>query len=277
MPAPPLDALRVFAVAARRAGFTQAAEELLVSTQAVSQRVRQLEAHLGVALFLRRGPSLRLTEAGRVLAERLEPALSEIAEAVAACQASRPVLNVTSTLTYAARRLTPRLHTFSGAEVRLEAAPDVRSPEVFDVAIRSGTGPWANWHATALPDAPITLLATPRLIDQWRIQTATDALACPRIYDDDWSTWFAAAGVSERPPPAEAGRYDNQELASQAAMRHGGAALLSPKFFQEELADGRLIAPFGDVLIGGPRYSVLTARGDARPEVKAFVAWLRAL
>jgi len=50
---PPLDALHVFAVAARHLNFTTAAAELHRTQSAVSHRIKTLEAELGVALFTR--------------------------------------------------------------------------------------------------------------------------------------------------------------------------------------------------------------------------------
>lgn len=50
---PPLNALRMFVVAARHLSFSRAALELHVTHGAVSRQVRALEDHLGVALFER--------------------------------------------------------------------------------------------------------------------------------------------------------------------------------------------------------------------------------
>ena len=50
---PPLPALHAFEAAARLGSFAAAADELHLSQSAVSQRIRALEAHLGIALFER--------------------------------------------------------------------------------------------------------------------------------------------------------------------------------------------------------------------------------
>jgi len=47
---PPLHALAAFEAAARLSGFAQAAQELCVTPSAVSHRIRQLEAQLGMSL-----------------------------------------------------------------------------------------------------------------------------------------------------------------------------------------------------------------------------------
>ena len=50
---PSLDALRVFAVAARHLSFTKAGRELHLTQSAVSHRIKALEDELGIALFQR--------------------------------------------------------------------------------------------------------------------------------------------------------------------------------------------------------------------------------
>jgi len=68
---------------ARHKGFRRAAQELGMSTTAVSHAVAGFEARLGVRLFHRTTRSVSLTEAGARLTERLAPALGEIQGAIA--------------------------------------------------------------------------------------------------------------------------------------------------------------------------------------------------
>lgn len=57
--------LKVFESVARHLNYTRAAEELFLTQPAVSMQVKQLEEHLGVALFEQLGKRIHLTEAGR--------------------------------------------------------------------------------------------------------------------------------------------------------------------------------------------------------------------
>lgn len=66
---------------ARRGSFRAAAQELGMSTSAVSHAVAGLEARLGVRLFHRTTRSVALTEAGRGYVERIAPAVAEIRNA----------------------------------------------------------------------------------------------------------------------------------------------------------------------------------------------------
>ncbi|MGO9999103.1 MAG: LysR family transcriptional regulator [Acetobacteraceae bacterium] len=66
-----LDTLRIFAVAARRLSFTEAASQLSLTQSAVSHRIRGLEEELGLALFKRLTRRLELTPHGRILARKV--------------------------------------------------------------------------------------------------------------------------------------------------------------------------------------------------------------
>ena len=73
-----LSHLGVFAAVARHGSFRKAAAELALSASAVSYAVRTLEDRLGVGLFNRTTRSVALTEAGKHLLERLQPALGGV-------------------------------------------------------------------------------------------------------------------------------------------------------------------------------------------------------
>src|SRR3954463_16595465 len=75
---PSLDALRIFAVAARHMSFTEAASELHLTQSAVSHRIRGLEEELGISLFKRLTRRLELTAQGRILAHKVDHAIGEI-------------------------------------------------------------------------------------------------------------------------------------------------------------------------------------------------------
>ena len=58
--------LRYFWAVAKQGNLTRAAQSLHVSQSALSTQIRQLEEHLGQALFVRASRSMQLTEAGRL-------------------------------------------------------------------------------------------------------------------------------------------------------------------------------------------------------------------
>ena len=82
MARPSLQALEVFLAVARLGSFRRAAVEREVTPSALSHLMRGLEENLGVRLFHRTSRSVALTEAGRVLLERIGPSLDDVGQAL---------------------------------------------------------------------------------------------------------------------------------------------------------------------------------------------------
>lgn len=79
--------LRYFVAVAEEENVTRAAARLHVSQPALTRQVRDLEAELGFALFIRSGKSLQLTEAGRVFREEAREVLARLETAIGAARA----------------------------------------------------------------------------------------------------------------------------------------------------------------------------------------------
>ena len=111
---PPVASLRSFEAVARLGSVTQAAHELSVTHSAVSQHIKQLEALVGVTLFIRHGRGVRITEEGRLYALQIREALQHIADATRMVQIKPRTLEVTlATLpSFGCHWLLPRLARF---------------------------------------------------------------------------------------------------------------------------------------------------------------------
>lgn len=116
--------LRAFVAVARDSSFTRAAERLLLSQSALTVTVRQLEEHLGVALFNRTTRQVMLTADGESLlitAERIisdfDRALAEVTETAKQRQGRVPIAVVPSVAT---RLMPPLVRGFH------EIYPDIR-------------------------------------------------------------------------------------------------------------------------------------------------------
>ena len=122
--------LTTFEAVARLGGMGRAARELNTVQSNVTQRVRRLEAALGVALFERSRSGARLTPAGQRLlpyATRVDALLDEAGRAARDDGAPRGTLTIGSLETTAALRLSPLLATYAHAH------PGV------DLVLRTGT------------------------------------------------------------------------------------------------------------------------------------------
>ena len=68
-----LKQLRAFCAAADQESISRAADQLYLSQPSVSQLIKALEAEMGVTLFERHGPKIRLSDEGRALHELALP------------------------------------------------------------------------------------------------------------------------------------------------------------------------------------------------------------
>ena len=73
-----LQQLRYFLAAVEHGSFTGAARSLYIAQPSLSEQIRQLEAELGVELFVRVGRGIALTEAGRAFRPEAERVLDGI-------------------------------------------------------------------------------------------------------------------------------------------------------------------------------------------------------
>jgi LysR family transcriptional regulator, glycine cleavage system transcriptional activator len=273
---PPLESLRVLAACVRHGNFSRAATELGITPTAVSQRMRALEAQIGVKLFRRHGPRLTTTDRARALGQRLEHALALMRVAVDDCRRLKHPLRVTCAPTFAARWLAPRLasyQTLAGADaIALDASQTLSAPGSFDVAIRSGTGPWPGYEAVRLLLEQGTPMLSPKWVRPGSRLTLRKFLRVPLIPDPRWSQWFKLAGVPNARPRFVAARFPNYELEAQAALQGIGAALLSPVLFGQIAAQGLLIAPFSCTVDGPNSYWLLWTKEASEAH---FVGWIK--
>ena len=83
---PELRQLRYFVMVAEEGQITRAASRLHVAQPALSQAIAQLEARLGVALFVRHARGMTLTPAGEAYLEAARTAVTAVADADRAAQ-----------------------------------------------------------------------------------------------------------------------------------------------------------------------------------------------
>jgi len=117
---PSLRAVRSFVAAARYQSFTRAAETLCVTQAAISRQIRELEEHLGTALFERTGRAVKLTPAGSVFFDAAQLSFINIAHAATRIrrdfgETSRRTLTLCCTPAFSALWMSHRLPGFFSA------------------------------------------------------------------------------------------------------------------------------------------------------------------
>jgi DNA-binding transcriptional LysR family regulator len=140
----PLQHLPAFLAVAEHKSFTRAAAALGVSTSALSQAVRALEAQVGQALLARTTRSVSVTEAGQRLLEAAGPPMRQAASAVEAASASPGALIGTLRLAVPGISVEPvvgpMLATFTGRHpgMRLEVTVENRLTDIVAEGIDAG-------------------------------------------------------------------------------------------------------------------------------------------
>ncbi|KIC11929.1 LysR family transcriptional regulator [Leisingera sp. ANG-M1] len=279
---PPMAALRAFAAFAESGNVVQAGAALNVSHAAISQQLRALEAHLGVALLDRRGRALELTSDGAHLARALQLGFGAIQAAVqeiSQAGAARP-LHVTCTPMFAAHWLMPRLPGFQAEHPDIEMVLDPSGgivelkPGGVDIALRYGDGNWPGLAAEMLLASPVAVIAAPGLLDGRRVSAPEDLLDLPWLEElgtTEATHWLRAHGVQEALRGPRTRMPGN--LLMQAVRAGQGVAVSVRCFVEEDLAAGRLVELFTEA--DGRGYHIATRQGVLRPEARSFATWLR--
>jgi DNA-binding transcriptional LysR family regulator len=282
---PSLNGLRAFEAAARRGSFAAAGEDLHVTQAAVSRMVKLLEARIGFALFERHANRLALTWQGKALLPGLTAAFDSIANLVAQVSAMSavPVLTVGVGPSFAMRWLIPRLADFQAAypdiEVRIATGGAINPIGAdWTCGIVLGDGKWAGFDVQALFSADLFPVCAPalarRLADPADLRGETLLEVAHSL--DDWPLWLKAAGLRLR-PEKRSPRFDTYALALQAAVDGLGVAIGLRPYVADDLAAGRLVAPFAMTVPKGKAWYLIwpPARRDD-PVFVAFRTWLTA-
>jgi LysR family glycine cleavage system transcriptional activator len=275
-----LNGIKAFEAAARSGSFSGAGAELNVSAAAISRLVHLLEARLGVALFERKANRLAMTSAGRAYQSGLTPifdALASLTAQVTAASSVR-VLTIGVGPTFAMRWLIPRLADFRthqpDIDVRITtggaAAP---FGEDWSCGIKLGDGDWPDLVAEPLFAADLLPVCAPRLAASLKRPGDLKAAGLLRVAHspDDWPLWLKTAGVTRLTARGPEFQFYGQAL--QAAVDGLGIAMGIRPYIDDDLAAGRLIAPFALSVPKGMRW-YLVYRGF-RAEQRDFAAFRR--
>src|ERR1700720_4779445 len=240
-----LNGIKAFEAAARSGSFAGAGAELNVSAAAVSRMVHLLEARLGVALFERKANRLAMTAAGRAYQSGLTPIFDALASLTAqvTAPASVRVLTLGVGPTFAMKWLIPRLADFRKEEPDIDvrittggaAAP---FGDDWSCGIKLGDGNWPGLVAEPLFAADLLPVCTPRV---------------------------TARGTEFQ--------YYGQAL--QAAVDGLGVAMGIRPYIDDDLASGRLVAPFALNVPKGMRwYLVYRSFRTEQRDFAAFRRWI---
>lgn len=289
---PPLDYLLAFEAAAKSQSFVGASKELNISETAISRKVRLLELHYNVPLFLRGHRSISLTPQGVSFLARIHPALQSLREAsrkIVVEHKDKPV-TLAATNSVAALWLMPRLHRFNSQNkhVKIMLVASDRDEECLseqvDLAILRGDGNWPGYQAhflfgeTVFPVcSPEYLKANPQARDLSKLPRL-DLIAVASKHPEwmTWQGWFAEIGKSNV-EPEQAALFNTYPMAVQAAVDGLGVALGWAHLVDPLLEQGKLVRPMDDFKIRTQSgyYLLRSESAKAFNECQIVEDWLR--
>ncbi|MCJ8158946.1 LysR substrate-binding domain-containing protein [Sphingomonas sp. LaA6.9] len=283
---PPLTAIEAFVQVAKLGSIKAAAEELALSSPALSRRVQALERFLGRALFSRRHQALVLTEDGEKLLRKIAPAIDMLSLAIDDLSTNHDVLRLRLGILplFASQKLMPHLPELRAKHPELHLDIDTaahslsRLGEGLDVAIplareidpalysrrlgRNRVYPIAGRKLTEGPNAirvPEDLARTTVLIH--------------RDMPETFEVFRNALGL-EGLEPVAIDHFDSGQLMLEAAAGGLGVAFMLDSHL-EDAEDPRLVRLF-DIEVESPYSYWFACRPRAletRP-VRLFHDWL---
>jgi len=288
-PLPSLNALLAFEAAARLGSVSKAAVELHVTHGAVSRHIRSLEEELGVALFQRQGRGLALTPAGQRLRDTSTAAFAQLRDTVESLrpEASHTPFVLGCPVSLLARWMIPRLERLMAdlpgldLHLRPQEAPFDDALGGLDAAVLAGEAPWpASWRVRPLVRERIGPVASPEFAKAHRLagRSPEAALELPLLHTQSrprvWSSWAQAIGVA----PAQlsmAQGYPHLYHLIEAAVAGRGLAIAPEPLVADDLASGRLVAPWGFVDSSAEWVLATPSRMPAERS-EALALWLKA-
>lgn len=273
----PLTALRAFEAFARLGKMSLAADELYVTHGAVSRQVRSLEQTVGVKLTQGPRNALKLTDAGDRMARSLGVTFDELEKIFTDVRAAGDrELHISCVGTLAMKWLIPRLSGFHGRHPELSIrvteayGPVDFAREPFDAAIRL-TDAAAGGNATPFLDNFHGPVVAPSLMAD-----GADLANLPRLHTrphrQAWDEWSEHAHVMA-PEAKENREYEHLFYMLEAAVAGLGIGVSPWIYVANDIASGRLVAPYGFVPTPAKFHLVIP---DAPPKrgLAAFRAWL---
>jgi DNA-binding transcriptional LysR family regulator len=250
--------LEVFLAVARAGSFRRAAERVHLSQPALSQHVGELERGLGARLFERRGRSIALTEAGRILEDhalRLFATLASAQEAIAdLAGGARGSLVVGASTTPGLYLMPALIGAFEREQPGVSVDLRIANSRVIEEQVRAneldlgvvgghGLGPGEECLAAGMLDALVLIVAPGHA---WTRRGRLDASALARerlLMREDGSATRQVTERALQQAEVKIGRVlvlGHTEAIKQAVIAGLGVAFVSIYAVRGELETGRL-------------------------------------
>lgn len=285
---PSLNALRAFEAVARLGSMSLAAQELHVTHGAVSRQVHALEDALQQPLFVRQGRGVALTANGQTLRDSCTSAFEQLRSTWSQLQkadaSSAFVLGCSGSLL--ARWVIPRLerlrHDLPMLTLHLSVLGESATDDMHEVdaILLLAAPPWPmTWQVYELASESIGAVLSPRYPGAERLRVLPADALCeePLLYTASrpqaWPDWARAMGL---PPESlqQAQALPHLYFLLEAAAAGLGVAIAPQPLVADDLATGRLIAPWG-FRPTPASWALCAPRQASDPRVAELANWLQ--
>ena len=280
-----------FSLLASKGSFSATALELGISKPAVSKRLAQLEARLGVQLLIRTTRRSGLTPEGEIYlahARRILADIDDMEQQVASSMAApKGLLRVNATLGFGRSHIAPLISDFIKTQpevqvqLQLTVNPPLLSEDVFDVCIRFGEPSDARVIARRIAANRRLICAAPAYLERRGTPKTPAELAAHdcigiRQGDESYGTWHFSAGSKSETVKVRGNLSTNDgEIAVNWALAGHGLLMRAEWDVAKYLRSGRLVqllenyqTPNADI------YAVYPQRHQTAARVRAFVDFL---
>lgn len=284
---PPLTALEAFVQVARLGSVKAAAEELALSTPALSRRVQALERFLGKSLFDRKHQAMEINVDGQRLLDDIAPALDAMSLALENIQSGGNQLRLRLAVLplFASQRLFPRLaelrqlHPSLHLDIETTPYAVARLGEGLDAAIVLASKDIdPALYAHQLDQDEVYLIAARSLVEGASpIVEPQDLSNHTMLFHKEmagnFDAWKEVMGLPDL-QPASIDSYDSGQLMLEAAAQGLGVAVMHASHFNEA-KDPRLVQLF-PVHVTSPyrHYFVCRPRALQNRAVRIFHDWV---
>jgi len=290
-----LERLRTLDALARHGSVSGAADALHVTTSAVSQQMSKLEREVSQQLLAKNGRGVRLTDAGRLLAEHAARILSQVELAQSDLEAQRgQVVGELrlSAFPTAARGLFPTaLADLRAEHPGLRVRSTELEPEAGIAGVVRGDFDLAvvlDWYNKPMP-LPDGLVKAPVLDDPADLAmpaghrlAGRDEVDLGELAEDEWITWGEGEFCHEWLMLTLRSRGIEPVIAHRAAETHtqlglvqaGLGVCIAPLLGRHPMPDGVVTVPLRQ-RVRRHVYVVWRADADRRPSIRAAVRALQ--
>ncbi|AEI37379.1 MAG: LysR family transcriptional regulator [Zymomonas mobilis subsp. pomaceae] len=285
---PPLIAIEAFVQVARLGSIKAAAEELALSSPALSRRIQQLERFVNRRLFDRQHQAMRLNGDGETLYNRLGPALDILAEAVEiSTSGGHELLRLrlgVSPLYASSQNLMKRMANLRAyhpeLHIDIDTAPHAlsRLGEGLDVAIALAREMDPAFYSYRLGLNKIMLFVSTSSTEGNKILEKPEDLAHQTLFlhremPDNFTTWREAIGMPKL-EPAAIDFFDSGQLMLDAAANGMGIACLLDCHYTDNYR--QLLKPLFNTDVDSPYSYWFACRRSSlsRRPVRLFHEWL---